>query len=475
MHDDLLFILHNIIVFFRYDYIFFSQVSQEITKVSIMSKTIFALSTPMAKSGVAIIRISGEKARQSLEEFSVNDVPKVRKAHFCRLICKKNQEPIDEVLLIYFQSPHSFTGEDIIEIHCHGSKAVIKRILGILAQIEDYRMAEPGEFAKRAFLAGKMDLTEAEGLADLIDAETKMQHRQAMRQMSGSLRNLYDHWRAELLKIMAFVEAHLDFPEEDIPEDIVEKVGLKIQDLKLQIKDHLQDAKIGERIREGIYVPIIGVPNAGKSTLINHLAKRDVAIVSQIEGTTRDVLEAHLEIAGLSVTLADTAGLRQTDNEIEFAGIKKAKEIIENSDIKIVLIEAHKFNGQFQELEEFIDENTILLINKIDLGDVEEIQFDGAIKISLKDKINLDLVIQRLENVLHDKFSNSEGPVISRLRHRQNLEKAFESLELFDVRKDLVLAAENLRHGALMIGQITGRIDVDEILGEIFSNFCIGK
>lgn len=440
-----------------------------------MSKTIFALSTPMAKSGVAIIRVSGEKAVQSLRAFSINEMPVERKTHFCKLICQKTKDPIDAVLVIYFKAPHSFTGEDIVEIHCHGSKAVIKRVLGILSEIEDFRMAEPGEFAKRAFLAGKMDLTEAEGLADLIDAETKMQHRQAMRQMSGSLRHLYEKWRAELLKIMAFVEAHLDFPEEDIPENIIDQVNLKIQDLKMQIKSHLQDAKKGERIREGIYVPIIGVPNAGKSTLINHLTQRDVAIVSEIEGTTRDVLEAHLEIAGLSVTLADTAGLRQTDNEIESAGIQKAKNIMENSDLKIVIIESHRFQEQFQELREFIDENTILLINKIDLANADDSKFDGAIKISLKNEINVDSVIEKLETVLKENFSNSEGPVISRLRHRQNLEKSLQSLEFFDAREDLVLAAENLRHGALMLGQITGKIDVEEILGEIFSNFCIGK
>ena len=289
------------------------------------NKTIYALSTTFGKSGVAVIRISGAKAKSVISQMTSLDEQSIkpRYAYFIDLQDINHQCTIDKCLLLYFKAPCSFTGEDIVELQTHGSKAVIKSVLENLSQLPDFRMAEAGEFSKRAFYNGKMDLTEAEGLADLIDAETSVQQKYAIRQMEGNLKNLYEEWRSSLVEIMAYLEAFIDFPDEEIPHDVVEKINNTVFKLKSAINQHLSSDNIGERLREGFRVVIVGRPNAGKSSLLNAIAQRDVVIVSDIEGTTRDAIDIHLDVKGYPVTITDTAGIRETEEAIEKQGVEE--------------------------------------------------------------------------------------------------------------------------------------------------------
>lgn len=431
-------------------------------------ETIFGLSTLFGKSGVAVIRISGAKASDTLKAFAV-DTLQPRIATFAKL--RDDGAIIDEALALYFTAPASFTGEDVVELHTHGSRAVISRVFEVLSKIDGFRMAEAGEFSRRAFLNDKMDLTEAEGLADLIDAETTAQHKQAVRQMQGKLGEIYDGWRADLVSLLARVEAYIDFPEEDLPQELIDIIGQKVESLKGSISAHLNDGKVGEKIREGLYAVILGAPNVGKSSLLNFLAQRDAAIVSDIAGTTRDVVEVQLEIAGLPVIFADTAGIREAADAIESEGIRRALERAENADLKIVMFTAE--DGLSADLETHLDENSILVCNKIDsaAAKVEENQ----INISVKTEAGMQELIGLLEEKIAQKFAVTESPTITRARHRIALEKALRSLQEYSPEKPIELMGEDLRYAAVSLGQITGKIDVDELLGEIFSSFCIGK
>ena len=430
-------------------------------------KTIFGLSTILGRSGVAVIRISGNNALKAAASLGVTELI-ARKATFAKL--SYAGEEIDEAIVIYFKAPHSFTGEDVIELHTHGSRAVIKKILAILGGMENLRMAEAGEFSKRAFENNKMDLTEAEGLADLIDAETEAQAKQAMRQMQGELGKIYDGWRAEMLHVLARIEAYIDFPDEDLPQSLKDEALNGIAKFRDKISEHLNDNRRGEKIREGIFVVILGAPNVGKSSLLNYLAQREAAIVSETAGTTRDVIEVNMELGGYAVTIADTAGLRETVDAIEKEGISRALKKAENADIKIVMQEAG------QKLDEttknLIDSDTIFVMNKVDLSEVAQ---NRAINISVKSNIGLDKLLEVLLEKISQKFEITESPVITRARHREALQRALSALENLSFDKPIELVAEDLRYAACSLGQITGKIDVDEILGEIFSSFCIGK
>ncbi len=436
-------------------------------------KTIFALATPPGKSGVAVVRISGSNAFLCLDKLIKKSVNH-RKAELRELIDPITNLVIDKAIILTFPGPNSFTGEDVIELHIHGSHAVINIIIKTLSNFTNFRLANPGEFAKRAFLNGKMDLTAAEGLSDLIEAETLVQQQQAMRQMQGQLANIYEDWKNRIIKIMAFIEAYLDFPDEDIPKDIVLEIEEKILRLKTDIAKHLDDKQRGEIIRRGIHVAILGAPNVGKSSLLNYLAKKEVAIVSNIAGTTRDVIEVNLDLSGYQVIIADTAGIRESEDVIEQEGVKRALIKAENSDIKIIMLSAEDPESFKDEILSKQDSSSIILINKIDKkSDFKKI--DNAIEISLLNNQSLELFLNEITKLIKEKFSLSQDPVITRERHRYHLNRCLESLNFFSLEQSLELCAEDLRIAARSLGQIVGNIDVETILDEVFSSFCIGK
>lgn len=442
-------------------------------------QTIFATATAPIKSGVAIIRISGERAFFALQSLIGDGKITPRNAVLRKIKNPNSGEEIDEALVLWFPAPHSFTGENVAELHVHGSRAVVSEILELLGQMPDTRLAEAGEFSRRAYDNGKMDLTEAEGLADLIDAETKAQARQALRQKQGILKDFYDSWRKEMIAMLANIEAYIDFPEEDIPDEVIGKVVGSINNLKASISNHLNDNRRGEKLREGLQAVIFGAPNVGKSSLLNCLAKRDAAIVSDIAGTTRDVVEVHLDLGGYPMILADTAGLRETSEVIEAEGIRRAKDRAEDADIKIALFDAADFPNVDEHTLGLIDSETIVLINKADLSSDIAIPTALAkfspIKISVKTGEGITLFIEKLEKLTEQYFSYSADPVITRQRHRTLLQETIEHLNHFDLNEELELASENLRMAAVSLGRITGHINVEEILDDIFSNFCIGK
>jgi tRNA modification GTPase len=436
--------------------------------------TIFALATPPGKSGVAIIRISGPQTSSILYSLSINKLPIERYAKLHKVYHPISQELIDNALILYFKSPASFTGEDCAELHLHGGRAIIDHIYDALNSIENVRLAEPGEFSLRAFKNGKMDLTEAEALIDLIDAETKMQHKQALRQMSGELKDLYNSWREEIIKGLSLVEAYIDFPDEDIPDEVTTQLNNLVKTMINSISTHLDDNNRGEKLRNGIYVTIIGATNVGKSSLLNLLAKRDVAIVSNIAGTTRDIIEVKLDLAGYPFVIADTAGIRETNDQIETEGIKRALDSARNADLKIAIFDASEKELDKNTLE-LIDDNSIVLFNKMDLSPNNNHSLKNSIPISIKNNIGIDLLLEKLKSFAADNFSPSSDPVITRERHRKHLLLSIESLLRFNKELPIELAAEELRIAASHLGKIMGRIDVEEILDQIFSSFCIGK
>ncbi|MCC2646255.1 MAG: trmE [Rickettsiaceae bacterium] len=440
--------------------------------------TIFALSSSPGKAGVSVFRISGRNALRAIEIICPNVTLKPREAQLVSLYSPQNNIIIDKAIALYFKAPHSFTGEDIIEFHTHGSIAICNMLIETLMSIEGFRLAEPGEFSKRAFLNGKMDLTAAEGLADLIEAETSQQVRQAIRQMSGELERLYEGWRADLLKIQSLLEAYIDFPDEDIPDSVLEGVNNTLKKLKQAIIEHLNDNTRGERLRSGIKLAIFGPPNAGKSSLLNYLARREVAIVSSHAGTTRDVLEIHLDIGGYPIVIADTAGIRNTHDEIEAEGIKRAQLAAQNADIKIFIYDIEQGLPNDAQFLDLVDENTIIIANKVDLqNSKQDLSYQGqkVLALSVKHRIGLDLLLAEITKRAEQLARPSETPAITRMRYRKSLNQALELLNHFDFEKDIVLAAEDIRLAARALSQITGKISVDEILGEIFANFCIGK
>ena len=437
------------------------------------NKTIFALATAPGKSGVAIIRVSGPNALDCLGHLAVPSVPSPKQAVLRNLMDPKTGLLIDKAVILTYVAPHSFTGENIVELHVHGSRAVINILIGLLADFPNFRLANPGEFAKRAFLNGKMDLTAAEGLADLIEAETLMQQQQAVKQMQGNLANLYEQWKLGLIHVLALIEAYLDFPEDDIPEDVIDRVNEEVNALSSNIAQHLNDQHRGEILRRGIYVAILGSPNVGKSSLLNYLAKRDVAIVSNIAGTTRDVIEVNLDLKGYPVTIADTAGIRDSNDLIEKEGINRALKRAENADIKIIMLAADDADSLNNEILAIIDDNSIVLINKIEQG--KNVSLPNAIEISVKQNIGLDSLLEKLSALIEAKFALSADPIITRERHRHYLQNCYENLSHFSLNNPLELACEDLRLAARSLGQIVGNIDVEMILDEIFINFCIGK
>ncbi len=442
--------------------------------------TIYALSTGPGISGIAIIRVSGEDTKKVIELLTNTTIPEPRVATLRKINKINTSELIDEGIILWFPGPESYTGEDMAELHIHGSKAVIDALHASISEVENCRLAEPGEFTKLAFQNGKINLLKAESIADLISAETEIQRQQAIKIMNGKSADKFNSLREKLLKILSHVEAKIDFPDEDLPEDIFKNIKKISNEVILNIKKILDDQKVGERIREGFKIAIIGPTNAGKSSLLNHLSNRDAAIVSEIAGTTRDVIETHLNIDGYPVVVSDTAGIRDSKNEIEKKGIKLALDKAENADLKLIVIDAKSidFKGVLKEL---MDENAILVVNKSDLLK-EDLNFEiknyEHVLISVKNNLNLEDLILKIKNKLKNKFITSEDILITRERHRQHLEQSLNYLKNIEEKneaEDFDKAAEDLRLATRHLGMIVGKVDVEEILGSIFNDFCIGK
>ena len=442
--------------------------------------TIYALSTGPGVSGLAVIRISGEDTKVAINKITGRNLPKPRTAVIRKFNDINDNHLIDEGILLWFPGPTSYTGEDMAEFHVHGSRAVINEIQNSLSKIPNLRLAEAGEFTKLAFQNGKINLLKAESIADLISSETEIQRQQAIKVMSGKSSDKFNSLRNRLLKILSKVEAKIDFPEDDLPEDILLNIHTEAKSIRQEIKKILNDQKVGERIREGFKISIVGPTNAGKSSLLNYLSKKDVAIVSEIAGTTRDIIEAHLNLDGYPVVVSDTAGIRSSKDEIEKKGIKLALKNAENADLNIIVIEPKSVDFTYF-LNDKISKKAILVINKIDLGIDEisdEIKKYDPIYISVKEEINLDKLINLIKQNLKNKFISSEDIYITRERHRINLEKCFDSLKNFEEKKsleDFDKAAEDLRLATRYLGIIVGKVDIEEILGSIFDDFCIGK
>ena len=442
--------------------------------------TIFALSSGPGLSGIAVIRVSGPNTKNVLKNMTISPIPSPKVAVVRKFINPKTKDLIDQGILLWFPGPESYTGEDMAEFHVHGSKAVIEAINLSLSKIEGCRLAEPGEFTKIAFQNGKINLLKAESISDLISSETEIQRKQAIKIMSGKSSDKFNSLRERLLKILSNIEAKIDFPDEDLPDNILKNIHSETKSIKNEIDKILNDQKVGERIREGFKIAIIGPTNAGKSSLLNYLSKRDIAIVSEIAGTTRDVIEAHLNLNGYPVVISDTAGIRDSKDEIEKKGIKLALERAEKADLNLIVIEPKSVDfSRF--LKKFRPRNSILVINKMELGIdniTEEIKNHETVLISIKKEKNLDKLINLIKENLKNKFILQDDIYITRQRHRTNLEKCVEHLTNFEEKKsleDFDKAAEDLRLATRYLGTIVGKVDVEEILGSIFNDFCIGK
>ena len=442
--------------------------------------TIYALSSGPGISGVAVIRISGRNCSKVIKSMTLGSFPKPRVATLKKISKINTNELIDEGIIIWFPGPNSYTGEDMAEFHVHGSRAVINAIHNSISKVENCRLADPGEFTKIAFQNNKINLLKAESIADLISSETEIQRKQAIKIMSGKSSEKFNSLRKKLIKILSNVEAKIDFPDENLPDNILKDIKSSSKKIKEEIKKLLDDEKIGERIREGFKISIVGPTNAGKSSLLNYLSKRDVAIVSEIAGTTRDVVETHLNIDGYPVIVSDTAGIRKSKDEIEKRGIKLALKRAEDADLNLVIVEPKSadFTGFLNDL---VDEKAIVVLNKSDLGiksiDANLNKFNPVI-ISLKDEKNIDELISEIKKKLKKSFISSEDVLITRERHRQHLEQCVFHLENFEEKNkidDFDKAAEDLRLATRHLGIIVGKVDVEEILGSIFKDFCIGK
>jgi tRNA modification GTPase len=428
--------------------------------------TIFALASGRGRAGVAVWRLSGPGAGPALQALA-GRLPPPRHARLTTL--RHDGETIDQALVLWFPGPNSFTGEDVVELHGHGGRAVAQALTDALLAL-GLRPAEPGEFSRRAVLNGRMDLTQAESIADLVDADTAAQRRQALRQGEGALSRLVEGWRAELVSALAHLEAVIDFADEGVPDSLINKVSADCARLAADMGKALADGGRGETLRDGIHIAILGAPNVGKSSLLNRIAGREAAIVSATAGTTRDVIEVHLDLGGWPVVLADTAGLRDTECDVEAEGIRRARARADSADLKLVVFDATSPDDAHT--RDIVDEQALVVLNKCDLGDAE---MAGAIRVSARDGDGIDLLLARLEEEVAARMESGEAPVITRARHRSAIEACRSALLRFDASAPTELAAEDLRLAARELGRITGRVDVEELLDVIFREFCIGK
>jgi tRNA modification GTPase len=468
-----------------------------------MNETIFAPASGRGAAGVAVIRISGPAAAASLARLTGVTDPVPRRAIRVR-IRDEEGETIDRGLALWFAGPASFTGEDVAELHVHGGRAVVEGVLEALAAAPGLRPAEPGEFTRRAFENDKLDLTAAEGIADLVNAETRAQRRQAVRQMEGALGRLYDGWRLRLIRLLAHQEALIDFADEELPAEIEERVRVEVAALAEEILRHLADNRRGERLRDGIRIAIVGPPNAGKSSLLNVLARRDAAIIASSPGTTRDVIEVHLDLAGYPVVLADTAGLREAAEAVEREGVRRSLCAAQQADLKIAVFDGAALPRIDEKTAALLDDDSLVVLNKSDIArPARPVVVNGrrAIAISARTGAGMSALLVRLEEEVTRRWRPGQGPTLTRVRHRQALERCAaalkrvtgvgdaagsgtamepEAMELDAMEPDIMdlemeLVAEDLRLAIRELGRITGRVDVEDILDVIFRDFCIGK
>jgi tRNA modification GTPase len=439
--------------------------------------TIFAPATGAGRAGVAVIRVSGPAVRAVLASICNLAAPAARRAIRCRMVDPISGITLDDGLALWFPGPASFTGEDVAELHVHGGRATIEAVCAALGKLavtgRRLRLAEAGEFSRRAFDNGKLDLTAIEGLSDLVAAETEAQRRQALRQLDGALGDRVDGWRIQLLAALARVEAAIDFPDEDLPDHLVSETDHKILGLLGDISQVIDDDRRGERVREGLSMAIIGAPNAGKSSLLNLLAQRDAAIVSDIAGTTRDVVEVRLDLGGYPVTLADTAGLRDSPDLVEQEGVRRALDRAEAADLTLVVFDGSVSAADDASLAR-LGPDGLAVVNKIDLGNVG-FDVSGSIAVSVRTGDNIDLLLAEIERRVVG-LMDVTGPVpLTRARHRAALVDCAVALERAASEPAVDLKAEDLRLAVASLGRITGRVDIEDVLDVIFSEFCIGK
>lgn len=451
------------------------------------SDTIFALSTPPGRAGIAVLRLSGPASGAALEALGADPLPVPRRAHLARLRDPEGGAPIDRALVLWFPGPASFTGEDMAELQLHGGRAVVAAAVEALARRPGLRPAEPGEFTRRAFDNGKLDLSEVEGLADLIDAETEAQRRQALKQMSGALSRVTEAWRARLLPALAHMEAAIDFPEEDLPAEVAAGIRGEAGSLAGEIASHLADERRGERLRDGLQVAIVGPPNSGKSSLLNALARRDAAIVAAAAGTTRDVVEVHLDLAGYPVTLADTAGLREllgpSGDAVELEGMRRARQRAEAADLKLAVFDITTWPALDARTLALVDRDTLVVLNKCDLrpGGIDgakspDLPGPPPFVISATGGGGLESLLAALEREVAARLGGATAaPAVTRSRHRRALLDCRTALERAAAAELPELVAEDLRLASRALGRITGRVDVEDVLDVIFRDFCIGK
>lgn len=438
--------------------------------------TIFAPATAPGRAGVAMLRLSGPRALDAVGALA-EGLPPPRRLSRALLRDPATGEVLDDALIVVFPGPGSFTGEDVAELHVHGGRAVTAALAAVLGAMTGLRPAEPGEFSRRAFLNDKLDLSAAEGILDLVDAETDAQRRQALRQLDGGLAARIEAWRERLIGAMARLEAWIDFPDEDLPGGVIGLVDSELAAFSATLAEELDRSQWAERLREGLRMTIVGPPNAGKSSLLNWLSQRDVAIVSTTAGTTRDVLEVHLDLGGYPLTVVDTAGLRETADSVEAEGVRRALRQAEAADLRVLMVDAADGASGRTAMADRIDENTLAVVNKIDLDPTAPP--DPWIGVSLKTGSGMDGLVLRLRRMVEARLDVGPAPALTRERHRTAAADALEAIDR--ARQGLAdgapieLPAEDLRLAARALGRIAGRVDVEDLLDRIFAEFCLGK
>lgn len=442
-------------------------------------ETIYALASGRGRGAVAIVRVSGSRADAALSALSGRSIGSPRLAEVRKLFCPVTGVMLDEALVIGFRGPHSFTGEDVVELHIHGGLAVIDSVLDGLGKVEGLRPALAGEFSRRAVENGKFDLSVAEGIADLVDAESAAQQAQALRQMRGMFGELCEGWRQALVKALAYIEAEIDFADEDLPSDLARSVEPLADRVRSEMQAMLEDRR-GEKTRDGLFIAVLGAPNVGKSSLVNWLAGREAVIVSEVAGTTRDVVEVRLNLGGHVVTICDTAGLRETDDLIESEGIRRARAVGEDADLRLWLAT----DGEDREVPSEGSRGDILVRTKVDLMEMPVSRANcgsspEGFDISVKSGFGLETLLEEISRRIEDLYGGLEAPVISRARHRVEIEACVASLirglKLLSQDTDLSLVAEEFRLATRAIGRVTGAVDVEDLLDVVFRDFCIGK